>query len=188
MADIDTTIRSVGTPALGGVYNVDIVEINFKRPKLEGESVLRKYEADWGYGMHLGRTHQRVSFACENRITEVMRDWADHFQGTTVPSPVSKDELADFQLEAGSGTVHTVLDHRALADGSQEFLIKWLGDYPSSWLAGREAKHIAKVKDYCREKQLPLPGEGVRAVAAAAAQGPQAARRGSDRRRTGGPH
>lgn len=97
MEDIRRTIRSVGNPALGDVYNVDIVEISerFKRPKLECESVLRKYEADWGFGMSLGRAHQSVAPPCVNRIGEVTREWADHFQGTTVPPPVSKDELAE---------------------------------------------------------------------------------------------
>ena len=60
--DIRRTIRSVGNPALGDVYNVDIVEISerFKRPRLECESVLRKYEADWGYGMSLGRAYKSI--------------------------------------------------------------------------------------------------------------------------------
>ena len=160
---------------------------------------------DWFLVHSIGANKMSTDFTGPYEVLSVSADnnfiTGRHFASKAVAGPfhvsralhfdisrASKDELADFQLEAGSGTVHTVLDHRALADGSQEFLIKWLGDYPSSWLAGREAKHIAKVKDYCREKQLPLPGEGVRAVAAAAAQGPQAARRGSDRRRTGGPH
>ena len=97
MEDIRRTIRSVGNPALGDVNNVDIVEVSerFKRPKLECESVLRKYEADWGFGMSLGRAHQSVAPPCVNRIGEVTREWADHFQGTAVPPPVSKDELAE---------------------------------------------------------------------------------------------
>ena len=95
--DIRRTIRSVGNPALGDVYNVDIVEISerFKRPKLECESVLRKYEADWGYGMSLGRAYKSVAPPCENRISEATRDFADHYHGTAVPPPVSKDELAE---------------------------------------------------------------------------------------------
>ena len=95
--DIRRTIRSVGNPALGDVYNVDIVEISerFKRPRLECESVLRKYEADWGYGMSLGRAYKSVAPPCENRISEATRDFADHYHGTAVPPPVSKDELAE---------------------------------------------------------------------------------------------
>jgi hypothetical protein len=87
----------VGNPALGDVYNVDIVEISerFKRPRLECESVLRKYEADWGYGMSLGRAYKSVAPPCENRISEATRDFADHYHGTAVPPPVSKDELAE---------------------------------------------------------------------------------------------
>ena len=95
--DIRRTIRSVGNPALGDVYNVDIVEISerFKRPRFECESVLRKYEADWGYGMSLGRAYISVAPPCENRISEVTRDFADHYNGTAVPPPLSKDELAE---------------------------------------------------------------------------------------------
>ena len=66
MEDIRRTIRSVGNPALGDVYNVDIVDLKFKKPRLECESVLRKYEADWGYGMSLGRAHRSVAPLCEN--------------------------------------------------------------------------------------------------------------------------
>jgi len=92
--DIRRTIRSVGNPALGDVYNVDIVELKFKKPRL-CESVLHKYEADWGYGMSLGRAYKSVAPPCENRISEVTRDFADHYHGKVVPPPVSKDELAE---------------------------------------------------------------------------------------------
>jgi hypothetical protein len=97
MEDIRRTIRSVGNPALGDVYNVDIVEVSerFSRPRLECDSVLRKYEADWGYGMSLGRAYKSVAPPCENRISEATRDFADHYHGTAVPPPVSKDELAE---------------------------------------------------------------------------------------------
>ena len=88
-------------------------------------------------------------------------------------------EIAQHQTEEGFAVVERVEDNRLLADGSREFLIKWLGVPITSWLASNDVRKILKVIEYCRTLGLPAPGsEPRRAATAVAARGTRAARAG----------
>ena len=78
-----------------------------------------------------------------------------HFDKSRAPN----EHLANYQLEAGSFTVEAVQDHRVLADGSQEFLIRWLGYELPTWATSSGLAKVIKVQDYCRERGIPMPGK-----------------------------
>jgi hypothetical protein len=80
-------------------------------------------------------------------------------------------DVVAFQLDAGSYVVDDVLEHRALADGSLEFHIRWLGTAVTSWQASQGVKQVVKVQEYCKLYGLPDPRAALRAVPAAAVAG-----------------
>ena len=88
-------------------------------------------------------------------------------------SRATAQELTSYQLDADSGVVDQVLDHRRLVDGTHEFHIKWFGSDLTSWLSGTGLKKVKKVIEYCLAAGIPLPGKEpkvkikVKAVAAA---------------------
>ena len=73
-------------------------------------------------------------------------------------SRVSKDEVASFQLEAGSAIVGLVLGHRMLADGSMEYHIQWFESAITTWLPSQGLRKVSKVLEYCLVNGLPPPG------------------------------
>ena len=76
-------------------------------------------------------------------------------------SRATKEELAHFQLDVGSGIVDGVDGHRVLADGTYEFKVRWFGYPVPSWLGSKDVRQVIKVLDYCKEHGLPLPGAAV---------------------------
>jgi hypothetical protein len=79
-------------------------------------------------------------------------------------SRATPQEIAQFQLDSGSNIVDDVLGHRTLADGTNEFHIKWLGYAITSWLPSTGLVKVIKVIKYCEEKGLPAPGKEPRVV------------------------
>ena len=74
-------------------------------------------------------------------------------------SRATAQEIAQFQLEAGSEIVESVLGHRTLHDGTNEFNIQWLGSNITSWLAGAALTKVIKVINYCAANNLAPPGK-----------------------------
>jgi hypothetical protein len=84
-------------------------------------------------------------------------------------SRATAQEIAQFQLEAGSEIVESVLGHRTLHDGTHEFHIQWLGTGITSWLASAALTKVIKVIDYCAANRLASPGKEIKHYNAAPA-------------------
>ena len=62
--------------------------------KPSGESLLSRYEADWGSGINLGKIYRRTNCAPPATLDFAVRDWADHFKaGGSQTTPLDRDEL-----------------------------------------------------------------------------------------------
>ena len=98
------------------------------------------------------------------------RHFLDPVDKTTGPYHVSRllrfdfsrataQEIAQFQLEAGSEIVESVLGHRTLYDGTHEFNILWLGSGITSWLASAALSKVTKAINYCAAHNLAPLGK-----------------------------
>jgi hypothetical protein len=98
------------------------------------------------------------------------RHFLDPVDKTTGPYHVSRlwrfdfsrataQEIAQFQLEAGSEIVESVLGHRTIYDGTHEFNILWLGSGITSWLASAALSKVTKAINYCAAHNLAPPGK-----------------------------
>ena len=94
-------------------------------------------------------------------------------------SRATREEIVQFQLEAGSAVVDAVIEHRVLADGLIEFNIQWLGHALTSWLPSTSVRKIIKVIDYCKAHGLPAPGTEPRRAKSQAETRASRAKRGA---------
>ena len=76
-------------------------------------------------------------------------------------SRATPTEIAEFQLEAGSAIVESVVNHRVLESGAYEYEIQWMGVPVHSWMPSVGLKKVVKVIEYCVARGLPLPGTEV---------------------------
>ena len=74
-------------------------------------------------------------------------------------SRATPQELAQFQLGEGNDIVSGVQDHRELADGSYEYMIKWLSYPVPTWVDGERLSKVVKVIQYSEVHGLPKPGK-----------------------------
>ena len=119
------------------------------------------------------------------KITKISDDnnfvWANHYinsEGTSYgPYHISRlmrfdfkratpAELVEHELAEDTDLVKNIVAHRALANGTFEFLVEWVHDPIQSWMGGQGLKRVTKALDYCKLNSLPTPGSGPRRTTA----------------------
>lgn len=89
------------------------IQVNFRGSmdyKPSGDSLLSRYEAEWGSGLKLGKVYRRTDCAPPATLDFAVRDWADHFKaGGSQTKPLDRDELGGAMMVNTAPEVAAIL-------------------------------------------------------------------------------